>query len=365
MSRAVVAAALLILAGLQAGEAQAPALELLTSLETGDDLPVLTAWSPDGQRLAYGTEKQVRERKPPTLDDRETYRYPGEVWLTDFIAKPRRLFKHERFRDWVGNVPSYYVTRLDWAPDGSKLAVEVTGEGGESVVFLITSEGKAVRIGSGRGNFFPGYDAGWLGDSESLAILDEASKPRLLHRIFLLRVTAGRDLELFRGKTFAAAAWLPATGRAVLVEQDRKYADPPRLALGDLEKGTLATLDPLEDGFLGRLAVTPDQSKLSYFVGQNKLAVRGLGPDAKAEHWPVPLGPYQWLDSGAVLYLEPEERGRRTGWLTLYDRSSDTRSRLLPETLLYDFWVSPDGSRVAVLTAGPTPHLRVYKLPAR
>lgn len=66
-----------------------------------------------------------------------------------------------------------------------------------------------------------------------------------------------------------------------------------------------------------------------------------------------------------MLYLEPEERGQRTGWLTLYDRSSDTRSRLLPETLLYDFWVSPDGSRVAVLTAGPTPHLRVYKFPAR
>ena len=365
MSRALALAALLLWAGLQAGEAQAPALELVTTLETGDDLPVLAAWSPDGQRLAYGTEKQVRERRPPTLDDREAYRYPGEVWLTDFVEKPRRLFKHERFRDWVGNVPSYYVTQLEWSPDGSKLAVEVTDEGGESAVFLITSEGKAVRVGSSRANFYPGYGAGWLGDSESLALLGEASKPRLLHQVYLLRVTGGRDVELFRGKTFTAAAWLPAARKAVLVEQDSKYADPPRLVLGDLEKGTLEPLDPLADGYLGRLSVTPDESRVSYFVGQNKLAVRGLGVDDKAEGWPVPLGRYQWLNSGAVLYLELEDKGQRTGWLTLYEGASNTKTRLLPETVLYDFWVSPDGTRVAVLTAGPTPHLRIYKLSAR
>lgn len=206
MRGAVAVAALLLLAGLQSGIAQGPALEFITTLETGDDLAVLAAWSPDGQRLAYATEKQVKERKPPTLDDRETYRYPGEVWLTNFADKPKRLFKHERFRDWVGNVPSYYVTRLAWSPDGSKLAIEVTDEGGESAAFLITAEGKAVRIGSSRSNVAPGYRAAWLGDGESVVVLNEASKPRLLHRVYLLRVTAGRDLELFRGKTFAAAA---------------------------------------------------------------------------------------------------------------------------------------------------------------
>lgn len=357
--------ALLLLAGLQAGQAQGPALEVVTTLETGDDLAVLAAWSPDGQRLAYGTEKQVRERNAPSLDDRQTYRYPGEVWLTDFVEKPRRLFKHDRFRDWVGNAPSYYVTRLDWSPDGTKLAVEVTDETGESAVFLVTAEGKAARIGSSRVNFYPGYGAGWLDDSASLAVLNEASKPRLLHEVYLLRVTGGRDVQLFRGKTFAAAAWLPKAHKAVLVEQDREYVEPPRLMLGDLEKGTLVPLDPLDDGFLGRLALTPDESKVSYFVGQNKLAVRGLGAEEKAEQWPIPLGRYQWLSSSALLFIEPEVRGQATGWLTLYDRATDSKTRLLEETTLYDFWASPDGTRVAVLTAGPAPHLRIYKLAVR
>ena len=365
MRRVVAVSALLLLAGLQAGNAQGPALELVTTLETGDDLAVLAAWSPDGQRLAYGTEKQVKERKPPTLDDRETYRYPGEVWLTNFTDKPKHLFRHERFRDWLGNVPSYYVTRLDWSPDGLKLAVEVTDETGESTVFLITAEGKAVRIGSSRANTYPGYGADWLGDSESVVLLNEASKPRLLHNVYLLRVTAGRDLGLFRGKTFAAAAWLPKAHKAALVEQDRKYADPPQLVLGDLEKGTVEPLDPLEDGYLGGLAATPDESKVSYFVGQNKLAVRGLAAADPVEQWPIPLGRYQWLDSKSLLFLEPEERGGRTGWLTIYDRTSDAKTRLLPETVLHDFWVSPEGARLAVLTAGPTPHLRIYKLPLR
>jgi hypothetical protein len=365
MIRRLVAAALLLWAGLAAGQAQPPALEVVTTLETGDDLAVLAAWSPDGRRLAYATEKEVRERKPPSLDDRETYRYPGEVWLTDFAGKPRRIFKHERFRDWTGNVPSYYVTGLAWSPDGAKMAVEVTEEAGESAVFLITAGGKAVRIGSNRENFYPGYGAAWLSDSESLGYLGEASQPRLLHRVYLLRVTAGRALELFRGKTFAAVAWLPAARQAILVEQDSDYADPPQLMLGDLEKGTLERLDPLAEGYLGWLAATPDETKVSYFIGQNKLTVRSLAAEGKVEHWPIPLGRYRWLTSGALLYLEPEERGQRTGWLTLYDRASDTKTRLLPEVTLYDFWVSPDGTRVAVLTAGPAPELRIYKLAAR
>lgn len=364
MKRVMATGALLLLAGLQAGRAQGPTLELVATLDTGDDLAVLAAWSPDGQRLAYGTEKQVRERKAPSLDDRETYRYPGEVWLTDFGEKPRRLFKHERFRDWVGNVPSYYVTRLEWSPDGSKLAVEVTDEQGESAVFLITTEGKAVRIGSSRVNYYPGYGAGWLDDSQSLAVLNEASKPRLLHEVYLLRVTGGRDVQLFRGKTFTAAAWLPKAHKAVLVEQNREYAEPPRLVLGDLEKGTLEALDPLEEGFLGRLAITPDESKVSYFVGQDRLAVRRVSGEAKADYWPIPLGRYQWLSSSALLFMEPEDGGQSTGWLTLYDRATDSKTRLLPDTTLYDFWASTDGTQVAVLTAGPTPHLRIYKLGA-
>lgn len=343
--------------------AQAPKLELVTTIETGADLAVLATWSVDGKHLAYATEKKLRERKISVKEQEETYTYPGEVWVSDLAAKPRRVFRHERFRDWVGNVPSYYVTRLSWAPDAQKLAVEINDEQGESVVFLTTAEGKPIKLRDVGAYFVSGYGAGWLADNESLALLREASSPRLLQKIFLLRVGSGRSLSLYREMTFAAVAWLPRARQAVLVARDREFSEPARLLLGDLEAGTTEELAELGDDYLGGLEATPEENRVSYFVGQNKLAVRALTPGSTAELWPIPFGRYEWAGSAsAVLFLEPQEKGRRLGWLTLYDRAQDKNFRLLPEVLLYDFWVSPDGQRLAVLTAGENPELRIYQL---
>lgn len=354
--------AAVLLAGLALTGAQAPPAQLVTTIDAKDDVAVLAAWSPDGGRLAYATEKRVRERKPPSLDDRESYTYPGEVWVSDFTAKPKRIFRHEQFQDWIGNVPSYYVTRVAWAPDGQRLAIEVTTEERESFTFLVTAEGGRVKMESSGSNVVPGYGTGWLDDSTSLGVLSEAVSPRLLHRVRLVRTSAGREVWLFRDSTFAAVAWLPRAHKAVLVEQDREYANPPRLLVGDLEKGTLESLGNLSEGYLGGLQATADEARVSYFIGQQKLAVRELKPGASAESWPIPLGRYAWAGAAALFYLEPQERGRRTGWLTLYDRGSDTRVRVLPEVLIQDFWLAPDGRRLAVLTAGLDPKLQVYEL---
>lgn len=350
------------LAALALSQAQAPPAKLVTTIEAGDDLAVLAAWSPDGGRLAYATEKRVRERRAPSLEDREIYTYPGEVWVSDFTAKPRRIFRSEQFRDWVGNVPSYYITRMAWSPDGQKLAIEVTTEERESFTFLVTAEGSRVKMESSGSNVFSGYSTGWLGDSSSLGVLTEAVSPRLLHRVRLVRTGAGRELSLFRDTTFAAVAWLPRAQKAVLVEQDPEFANPPRLELGDLVKGTLATIGELDQGYLGGLQAAPDEARVSYFIGQQKLAVRELKPAANIESWPIPLGRYEWASSAALVYLEPQEKGRRTGWLTLYDRRRDIKLRVLPEVLIQNFWLAPEGRRVAVLTAGLDPKLQVYEL---
>jgi len=360
---AFLGAALLLAGGAHLQGEGAPALELVTTLDTGEDLAVIAAWSPDGRQLAYGTETEVSRRKFGVKTDTESYTYPSEVWVTDLAGKPKRILKRKSFRDIEGRIPSFSVTRLAWSPDGQKLAVELTDDEGESGVFLLTPEGKNVKMGSSRRNFLDGYGAGWLGDSESIGLLIEAVKPRLLHRVSLVRVSAGRELWLFREKTFAAVTWLPLAHKAVMVERDKEFAEPPRLVLGDLEKGTVEDLGELSDGYLGGLQVAPDEANVSYFVGQEKLAVRSLTTDTAVEHWPIPLGRYEWLGkNGSLLFIQPEEIGRRTGWLSLYDPAQQRKVRVLAEVPVFEFAVAPDGQRLAVLTAGEKPELRIYRL---
>jgi len=342
-----------------------PALAIwVRTIDTGEDLPVIAAWAHDGGRLAYGTEVEVSRRKITVNDDREIYSYPSEVWITDFVKDPKRILKGKQFRNRRGLIPSFHVTHLAWAPDGEKLAVELTDRENESATFLLTADGKRVKVGDGGPNLLDGYGAGWLGDSESVGILHEAMNPRLLHRLSLLRVTAGRNLSLFREKTFAAVAWMPDAHKAALVEQDQEFADPPRLLLGDLDRGTTEVLAELGDSYLGGLAATRDETKVSYFVGQEELAVRELGTDAAVKILPIPLGRYAWIGQGdTLLYIEPDDIGSRKGWLTLYDPASKSKVRVLSELKVSNFWLASDGKQLAVLTADKWPELRIYRLP--
>ncbi|MBI4467063.1 MAG: hypothetical protein HY656_06525 [Acidobacteria bacterium] len=347
-------------------EGQAPTAELIATLTTGEDLPVVAAWSPDSQRLAYGVEKEVVLRRRPLSAEEEAARvYPGEVWVSNLQTKPKLILRHDFLRNREGYFFSFSVERLAWSPDGAKIAVEVTDERKNTATFLLTAEGKRVELGDTRQNFIPGYGAGWLEDSQSLGVLAEAVEPRLLHRVGVVRVAAGRMVSLFEASTFAAVAWLPRARKLVGIERDPDFSGAPLLVVGDLESGDLRTLAKLEEGYLGGLQTSPDETRISYFVGQEKLAVRGLAPEAPVEYWPIPFSRYAWAGtSGALLYIEPEALGQRTGWLARYEPATGNKQRVVTEEKIQDFWVAPDGERVAVLTVGLKPILGVYRLPA-
>lgn len=334
--------------------------ELATvAMQSEDEVPVAAAWSPEGSRLAYGLEKRVQQRRAPvSAEDEAGLSYPGEAWVTDFAAKPKRIVKYDLLRGREGEYVNFTVDRLAWSGDGGRLLVEITNERKQTATFLFTAQGERVKLGSSPFHFAEGYGGEWLADGETVALLTEAAAPRLLHRVRLVRVAGGRVVELFRGRTFAAAAWLARSHRAVLVERDLEFRETPRLWRGDLDSGELTLVAEVPD-YLGRLAVTPDERRVSYFVGQERLAVRELAPDSPVEILPLPFGRYQWVGA-RVLYLEPRELGAADGYLTLYDQETETRQRLF-DTLLHNFWASPDGSRVAVLTVEP-PQLRAYRL---
>jgi hypothetical protein len=334
-----------------------------------DELLITAAFSPDNSRLAYGTERRVQRRSVAADDDR-MYFYPGEVWVTDFVEKPRRILKHDFLRSQEGGFLSFSVERVAWSPDGSKLLIEVSDERKNTATFFFTADGKRVRIGEKGPNFSPGYGGEWLADNQSVGLLSEVVGPRLLHRIHLLRATAGRALPLFGSSVFAAVAWLPRSSRVAAIERDKEFSTPPRLVLGNLDDGTLEDLGVVRD-YAGGLRALPDERHVSYFIGNDQLAVRALAPPsaglaagAQVEVLPIPLGRYEWAGANTIVFLEPRAPGDRAGRLILFDRASGQKRELLgdEENLVQDFWLSHDGRQLAVLTAGDSPLLKIYRL---
>lgn len=316
-----------------------------------EDVPVVAAWSSD-TRLAYGTEKIV-----PVGD---AWHQRGEVYVVTLTGKKERILKHDYFRRERGGLFSFSVNRVIWSPDATKLGVELTNEAGATALFLFKSKGGDLKIKDGT-NFILGYGAAWLADNASLGMLEEALTPRLLHRVSVVRVEAGRTIPLFRPRMFAAVAWVPGKMQAVLVERDPEFAQPPRLLLGDLASGQVKELGEVPD-YLGGLRAAPDGERFSYFVGQNKLVVRQLSGELAGEA-AIPLGRYEWLGtSGAIAFIEPEEPGGASGWLAIWNPVTQERTRLIADERIQDFWVAPEGSLVAVLTAEEVPELKVYRL---
>ena len=167
----LLAAALAPLAPPLAGQTeQVPFPRLVATIDTGEDMPVVAAWSPDSERLAYGTEILVERKRSPMAYGDEKFRryYPGEVWLVtlaEMEKKPKRILRYRFLRRVFGDF-SYTVNAVSWSPDGSKLALELTNEKRESAVFFFTTKGKRIKL-SRRSNFTFGYGGAWLADNES------------------------------------------------------------------------------------------------------------------------------------------------------------------------------------------------------
>ncbi len=333
--------------------------QLLITVDTKKDLPQLAAWSPDGQRLAFGTERELNPFRARAGEDAPRF-YPAEVWLLEMAKlnkKPRRLLDYREVRSL-----NYRIDRLSWAPDGTRLAAEMTHRRLGTATFFFTEKGKLARLGGNkRFNFVMGYGGGWMADSVNYGLLTEALPPKLLHQVSLLRVDGGRLLARFRPDTFAAVAWLPQKQQIVGIKRDREFAEPPQLVLGDLGKSTLKELGE-EPDFQGRLAVSPDEKLVSFFTAYDTLTVKNIETGEKAASLPVPLGAYKWSPLGdAVYYLEPAEIGDNTGRLMRVDLVTKQKSEVLGP-LLYDFWLSPDASHIAVVTATEETELRIYRL---
>jgi len=350
------------------------AQDLDKPLQSIDEEVTAFSFAPDG-RLAFSTYRHIKTK----LYDLEH----DDIWIQDAGGKRRRLLEGQKYTR--GNTLfSYLVDSLRWSPNGHYLLVQLlittvedpdSGRGTDSYqTLLFDDSGREVKINKGD-NFIPGAaNAAFLPDNNTVAYLSEAVKTLPLFSMKATRLTTGSFPSPHEGRTFRDVAWLPGMNFAVAVEQDRSLSGPPRLqyldVLSDSDK-ELATLD----GFEGGLSVSPDRSKVAYFIDREVLEIRGLSNPNLVARMRIGLGIYRWTADGSRIFLKRsiEKKSADVVWYPVPPLAPVVRDKEIPVSQptpvsvfhgisFREFSLSPDGRFLAVVVPGKR-NLLIFPLP--
>ena len=350
------------------------AQDLEKPLQSIDEEVTAFSFAPDG-RLAFSTYHHIKTK----LYDLEH----DDIWIQDPGGKRRRLLEGQKYTR--GNtVFSYLVDSLRWSPNSHYLLVQLlvttvedpdSGKGTDSYqTLLFDDSGREVRIAKGDSFISGAANAAFLPDNNTIAYLSEAVRTLPLFSMKATRLTTGSFPSPHEGRTFRDVAWLPGMNFAVAVEQDRSLSGPPRLqyldVLSDSDK-ELATLD----GFEGGLSVSPDRSKVAYFIDREVLEIRGLSNPNLVARMRIGLGIYRWTADGSRIFLKRsiEKKSADVVWYPVPALAPVVRDKEIPVSQptpvsvfhgisFREFSLSPDGRFLAVVVPGKR-NLLIFPLP--
>lgn len=355
-----------------------------TPIHTLEQDVAAAAFAPDG-RLAYAVRRIVQGRRIEQRRD--------DIFLLPAAGsdKPRRLVDGNRLVR--GGLPfSFAVQSMRWSPDGAKLTVEllaavipgksleemsVNFERGQVEEFFMTllldEQGKEIKIEGGDSVVPLAVNATWLADGITVAYVTAREKPSLLLAMGTLRPAGGRGRAAFEHLSFSAVAWDSARNSAVAIERDAALRNKPRLVLLDVLKQTRRELCEL-DAYLGQLSISPSGTKVAYFRDFDTLEIRDVADPQKISRVKVAYGVYAWAaQEDSILMKRALERKKGDlYWVRVpapvlapasgVPAAADPQARPILSGLGFrDFFLAPDGKRIAVVEPGKR-HLLVYSL---
>jgi dipeptidyl aminopeptidase/acylaminoacyl peptidase len=338
-------------------------------------------------RIAYGARHVFSVKKIQLQRD--------DIWIAEPDGKKRRILLGEKFVRGTGPF-SYTVRALRWAPDGSKLAVELgtsemindDGDTREGVLTLLLDDtGREIQIEGGDSTIPGASNPAWMADGATVVYLtgeqsdqkpssDAAPATKVLAANFV-NPSAGGKSSLFAGHLFSAAVWDPDRNAGVAIEHAANHgnlAGPAPLVALDPIRNVLRTLATLE-GYAGGLTVSPSGKRLAYWVNNEQLEVRDMDSPDHAARVRIALGTVVWGANEARVVVK---RGplRRSGDLVLVTLpslnhvaagSAPKLTEVVPQSILHGlefrgFDTSPDGRSLAVVEPGRR-NLYMYPLP--
>lgn len=245
------------------------------------------SWSPAGDWIAYGTDRDGNEREgfylvsPDGFEEREV------------------LPPSEHFRVWGG-----------WSPDGRRIAYASTERNGEDFDIYtveVASDGRAGpprRVHEGSGGL---YATGWSRDGRWL-VLSQA-RGEADNDLSLLDWATGTVRPVFRpadASTYRGVQWSrDGQGFYLATNQDRDWAG---LAFQRLDRDELQWIER-PDAEVEEVALSEDGRYLAWTVqrdGYSAVRVRDLERDEDLEVSPLPRGTYglRWARRRGVLLVQ-------------------------------------------------------------
>jgi dipeptidyl aminopeptidase/acylaminoacyl peptidase len=354
--------------------ARAQTVDVNKPLQNIDEDISSFAFAPDG-RIVFSIRRHFRTKQYDLERD--------DIWLQEPNGKRRRLLQGEKFL--YGTQPfTYTIDSFRWSPNGRLILAQfftttVIDERGatqdSTMTLAIEDNGKEIRLAGNDSLLKDAANASWLQDSATIVYLNETIKPKILYSFKYENITAGPHGEIFEGRTFHEASYIPHTNLAIAVERDRNLDGPPRLQRLELlaqDDRELATLDTYESG----LTVSPSGKKVAYFIDKEVLEVRDLTDVNKFARLRVGLGPMQWApdENRILLKHAPEKKSGDLVWIDLPPLTAHSPQEkdvpvtqptpipILHDLTFRDFAISPDGKFLGVIAPGKR-NLLVFPLP--
>ena len=349
------------------------ALQAPTPRISIDDDCTAISYASDG-RLAYATRHIFNLQKFQVQRD--------DIWILEKDGRRRKILNGEKMTRGV-EAFSYTITRLRWAPDGTRIAAELVttqvNSKGEQVednlLLLVNQDGREMKIADGDNVVRGAIDGTWLANGGKLAYLTETVKPNLMFSITTIGSPGGHVFPLFDRHSFAALAWNAKRGMAVAIEKNLDDASQTRLVELNLISEDYRRLAALE-GYVGGLSFSPSGSKVAYFRDINLLEARDVADPSLVTRVSVAYGMINWApDENRLLIKRGLERQEGDlVWVSIStlatdpenDKSDSAASPALTPILngqtFRDFALAPDGHSVALILLGKH-NLQIFDLP--
>ena len=240
----------------------------LTRLTENDSYDGEPAWSPDGQRIAF-------------VSDRDFDPHGTEIWRDELYVMDADGGNVRRLTFSPGGAWS-----PAWSPDGSRITYESI-DSGSSNLWQVPSEGGVPQLLFST----PGVDMqpAWSPDGSRLAIVSDWAAYDFVLDIYLINadgsgLTAVTDLNIFDQRDYLVPAWSPDGSRIALAVTDR---------LGTLEYANQVGL------------MNANGSGLTLLPGTDQTSVGGPG-----------AGSLSWSPDGTVIaYTSCDSAGCAISWI--------------------------------------------------
>lgn len=306
------------------------------------------------------------------------------IIIADFHGHIKPIVFPDKFMPGPPPV-SYVVKKLEWSPDGRRIAVSMImftpkpeepkretekqlqrrehrekreeekeppaevalPADGQQVVALLDDEGHEIHVSGSNTRFVEkASDGAWLSDGQSVAYLTGIGP----YKIARITPATGKTEILFGGHDFDHVVWDPARNQAFAIGASLSVSGKPQLVALDLIHETIQPVAPVPV-FQGQLTVSANGQQVGYFVDGDTIQVHNLSNPLAPISVRTGPGTFEFGRAGQHILFKRGSLGDSGDliWVGLHD---DSWVPILHDLEFHEFQIAPDGSAIVVMEPG-------------